>query len=329
MKEKRKKEKVKISQLNSSSFVFDKHSTFTMRKKALISRDPLTRDLLKKLDTYRPDQSKPSEKEIEIKRQQLAKKWNVGIIITAAAKPFVMGLDIINSQERVDCLAPIKFSYDGITVQEMEPLIISNNIAGNPVESFTSPVTGMLAEITLGTLNLSVNLNMLDRNDAKDVKQAVWSIIEKYLPKRKGGDHIVDKPELSFIYDINEKTFSNYVRWYDLHVNECLGFRVIACLEENAQKGIADMPALIDKLKKKRIPVGTKNSFQGEDRIEKGVKLIYHAIHRKKYPSRKDRHETFLNAYDCPDHVAMQCPVSCQYFRKWQERFDTILPAIR
>lgn len=324
-----KKKNIEVRKETAFSYIFDKHSVFTERKKALMSRDPLTKDLLNKLDSYRPNQSEPSEKEIEIKRQELAKKWNVGIIITAVAKHFVTGVPIIGSQARDNCLSPIKFTYDGINIQEMEPLLIFNNIAGNPVESFASPFARMFTEIKPGTLNLSINLSLLDRNDAQDVKRAVWSIIEKYIPKNKPKAKFVDIPELSFIYDCKPKSFSNYVRWYDLHVNECLGFRVIACLEEHARKGIADVSALIEKLKKKRIPIGTKDSFKGEDRIEKGVKLIYQAIHREKYPARKDRHKTFLDVYDCPQHGSVECPTTCQYFKKWQERFDKVLPPLK
>jgi len=155
-----KKKDIEVRRLTKFSYVLDYDGTYTQRKKSLISRDPLAKDLLKKLDEYRPNKSKPSEKEIESLRQKLEDKWNVSILITSAAKPFVTGLPVIENQIRDNCLSPIKFSYDGITVEEGEPLLISNKISGNPIMSFHPPMEGMLFEAKPHELVLHVNLSI-------------------------------------------------------------------------------------------------------------------------------------------------------------------------
>jgi len=320
-----KKKSIEVKQQNQFIYIFDKQTFFTQRKKALISRDPLTKELLKKLDEFRPNKSKPSEEEIETIRQRLADKWNVGIIVTGAAKPFVTGLPVIKNHTKTDCLSPVKFSYDGTTIQEMEPLIIINNIAWNPVESFYPFTTGILRESKVGTIELCINLNLLDQNDAAEIKQAVWSIIKKHLPKNKPKGKVVDIKELSFIYDEKQETFNNYIQWYDWHINELLGFRVIAFLKKEIEKGNTDVKDLINKLQNKQFPIGTRKSYKGEDNVEKGIKLIYEAIHRKKYPAKKDRHETFLDD-DCPVHSPNKCPVSCKHWGKLYDKFNKLIP---
>lgn len=321
----KKKKSIEIKQQTPFTYIFDKQTIFTQRKKVLISRDPLTKELLKKLDEYRPNKNKPSQHEIETIRQKLADKWNISIIITAAAKPFVSGLQVVKNQTKSDCLSPVKFSYDGKTIQEMEPLIICNKTIGNPVESFYPHLAGILNESRLGTLELRINLNLLDRNDAAEIKQAVWSIIEKYLPKKKPKDKIVDARELSFIYDVKQKTFDNYIKWYDWHINELLGFRIIAFLDKEIKNGNTDVSNLINKLKSKRFPIGTQTSYQGEDNRERGIKLIYEAIQREKYPTRKDRHRTFLDEYNCPLHSPNKCTVSCKYQKEWYDKFNKVM----
>jgi hypothetical protein len=322
---KKKKKGIEISQPRQDTYVLDNDTIFTQRKKALMCRDTLTKELLKKLDEYRPNKSKPSEEEIETTRQKLADKWNVGIIITDAARPFVTGLPVIANQKRDNCLSPVKFTYNGIEIQEMEPLIIRNNIAGSPVWAFRPYCKGTLLEAKTNELVLHVNLDLLDKADAREVKLAIWSMIEKNLPKCKPNNKKNDLPELSFIYDIRQNTFDNYVQWYDWHINELLGFRIITFLDKEIKNGNTDVNGLIDKLKNKRFPIGTKKSYKGEDRIEKGVKLIYEAIHQKKYPTRKERHETFLEEYNCPTHSPNKCSISCKYQKKWYDKFQKLM----
>ena len=112
------------------------------------------------------------------------------------------------------------------------------------------------------------------------------------------------------------------MRWYDLHTQEKLGFRAIAAWqntqETNPKRATQVMEQLIQHKAK------CHGSIQSEDRIEKGVKTIYKAIHRVKY-SRKDM-EPIIEEYNCPHH-GTGCPSSCTYYQKWLGRFDRFKPA--
>jgi len=322
----RKRMSVEVKRLNKGCYVLDKETVFTRRKKALISRDQLTKDLLKRLDNYKPHTNKENNK-IEVLKQRLEEKWTVGIIITGAAKPFVTGLPVIANQKRENCLSPIKFSYDGIDIQEMEPLIVSNKIVGNPITSYYPPIAGVLVESNINELVLNVNLSLLDNADAREIKKATWAIIKKHLPQNKTFNRMGDITEISFIYSVKEKTFEDYIRWYDLHIKDGLGFRTIAFLEKEIKNGHSDVNSLISKLMSKRVPIGKKASYPGEDRVEKGVKLIYQAIQRQKYS--KDSRQESLEAYHCPDHSGKQCPPTCAYFKRWNNAFNTAIPIIK
>ena len=322
---------IQIKKLSDFDYVLDRQTIFTQRKKALISRDPLTKTLLKMLDEYRPSKNDPSDEEIESARQRLADKWNVNIIITGAAKPFVTGLPVMKNQIREDCLSPIKFCYDGIEILEMEPLIISNKIAGNPIESSYWPFAGSFSENKAGTVNICVNVSLLDSHDEREMKEACWLIIRKHVPKNKPKSKVVDIQELSFIYDIRTSTFERYMRWYDHHMNETsdrFTFRAIALCEYASKKD----PALYEETKK-RIPERIKiiksscgvrtykgaigETVRGEDAVEKAVKLIYRAIHRKPYPSKKAKQQE----YNCPDH-GVSCKKDCKYLQQFMKDFN-------
>ena len=330
-----KKKGIEVRKLTKDIYVVDYDTIYTQRKKTLISRDPLAKDLLKKLDEYRPNKSNPSEKEIESLRQKLEDRWNVSILITSAAKPFVTGLPVIVNQTRDNCLSPVKFSYDGITIEEGEPLIISNKIAGNPITSFHPPMEGMLFEAKTHELVLHVNLSILDNADARTIKSALWNIIKEYIPKNKSVSKTVDIPEISFIYDIRQNTFENYIRWYDLHMekynqrSECFSFRSIAFCEyvlrknpeqyEETKRRVADRTKVVKSTGGERVYKGViGDNIKGEDAVEKGVKVIYNAIHREPYPSKK----TNLKEYNCPTH-GLSCPTKeCAYLQLFMKNFN-------
>lgn len=328
-----KKQNIKISQLNKFDYILDYNTVYTQRKKLLISRDPLAKDLLKKLDEYRPNKNSPSEKEIESIRQKLENKWNVSILITGASKPFVTGLPVIKNQKRNNCLSPVKFSYDGIEIQEMEPLKIFNKIEGNPIAAFRAPVNGILSESKTSELVLHVNLSVLDNADAGDIRKAFWDIIKKHIPKKKPDNKNIDIPEISFIYDIRQKTFENYIRWYDLNMEKNnktlkgLSFRAIAfceyVLRNNPERYDETKRKIIERTKVVKSTRGEKEykgyigeTIKGEDAVEKGVKIIYRAIHRKPYSSKTKQKE-----YNCPTH-GTSCPINCAYLKSFMHDFN-------
>ena len=78
---------------------------------------------------------------------------------------------------------------------------------------------------------------------------------------------------------LKNPTFDKYLRWYDLR-EEGFSYRTIASVEISKSAGEA-----IEYFRKnKRID---KANVKGEDAVEKGYKVIYEAIHHKKYNSKR------------------------------------------
>lgn len=143
-----------------------------------------------------------------------------------------------------------------------------------------------------------------------------------------------DSRELGFISAMAEDTFVQYLKWYDLHMGgdyqapKGLPFRTIAFDEfgqqkfpdklEVAKRRIAEKTKSIKtsagKEKEIKGPIGAP--VPGEDIVEKGVKLIYRAIHRKAYPSKKRQ-----ELYNCPQH-GKECTDNCLYLKKWMKDFN-------
>jgi hypothetical protein len=56
--------------------------------------------------------------------------------------------------------------------------------------------------------------------------------------------------------------------------------------------------------------------IKGEDNVEKGVKLVYRAVHRKAYPSKKKS-----QLYSCPRH-GDACTKDCAYYKDYMKSFN-------
>jgi hypothetical protein len=316
----RKKKKLELRELTKGSWVLDQDIVFTDRKKALMGRDPLVKDLLDKLASYNPRKDKPSKKEIDELKQDIEKKWNVGVVITGAAQPHIYGLDI--TKESNFPLAPVKIRFPD-KEETMEPLLIFNRTQGYIVESlplypfkYFTPI-----EPSGGAINVEINLNLIDQNDAKAVKDAVWEIVKKQLKGRK--KEIPREPkELKFLYHCHQDKFDNYVRWYDLHIQEKLGFRSIAAWDNTQKTNPKRAEQVLEQLIHHKAQC--HGHIPGEDKIEKGVKKIYRAINRKNY-SRKAI-EPLFEKYNCPHHPRGNCSPSCTYYQDWFDRFNRLNP---
>lgn len=121
---------------------------------------------------------------------------------------------------------------------------------------------------------------------------------------------------------IREATFNNYLRWYDIHTTEKLSFRLIANIEKNRKNNPQCAEEILEKLKSNKIRWGI--SIKGEDAVEKGVKIIYKAIHRTDYSQKKI--EPLIENYNCPKHKS-GCPTSCKYYKNWLGRFNRLMPS--
>jgi hypothetical protein len=145
-------------------------------------------------------------------------------------------------------------------------------------------------------------------------------VIETNLERNEGKSPKWESKECAFIYSLrNEKTFESYLRWYDLAIGtdyqkpNGYSFRTIAFLNYIWLK----YPKLYERTKE-AIASRTKiiQSTKGE-RVEKAVKLIYNAIHRKQYPSKK----THQRQYNCPTHGG-SCPKDCSYLKTFMKDFN-------
>lgn len=184
-------------------------------------------------------------------------------------------------------------------------------------------------------LPIFLDIGGISEKDKTKVTEAVWNIVKTEIKKRKtdmkgqyrGCPAVRDPKELGFISNVTDDVFSKYLKWYDLYITG-LPFRTIAAHEildrecpsraEEGKRKIADNTKTIKTRcgKSKTMRGVVAMSVKGEDNVEKGIKLVYEAIHRKPYPSKKKQ-----TSYDCPEH-GNNCPKECGYLKKWFRNFN-------
>jgi predicted ArsR family transcriptional regulator len=142
---------------------------------------------------------------------------------------------------------------------------------------------------------MEVNLASITRRNLQDVAAEVKKIIStalEYAAPRHG--------ELDFLPTISSKMFDRAIAAYDLHMREGLTLTEIA--------------------KRKR---------WSPDQVEKDVKRIYRAIHRKGYTARRRRIDTpaeGFELYHCDKHAPKECPEGCEYMNDWLTKFNRTSP---
>lgn len=183
-----------------------------------------------------------------------------------------------------------------------------------------------------GHVYIDINCSVLDKNDAKYVKSAVWELVKARLEARqdstksqgqkmrKPASPSNDPPELAPFYHMGEDVFRNYLRWYDIHTKERLGFRLIAFLEPVRKENALAYEQWLAKLRIAKWKVGNDRGLK-EDRVEKGVKLIWLAIHREPYTPKKV--EPVMEEWNCPAH-GNNFSVDCKHCKSLQDRFNRI-----
>lgn len=145
------------------------------------------------------------------------------------------------------------------------------------------------------TVNIEVNLASITGRNLQDVASEVKKIIStalSYAAPWYG--------ELDFLRTISPKVFDRAIAAYDLHMREGLTFSEIA--------------------RRKR---------WSPDRVEKNVKRIYRAIHRKGYTARRRRIDTpaeGIKLYHCDKHAPKECPEGCEYMNDWLTKFNRTSP---
>lgn len=187
------------------------------------------------------------------------------------------------------------------------------------INEFTTP--GYKARGTW--LPILIDISRLNQSDSRWVRKQLWDIIKRQLIKSGSKKPHDEYPECSFLYSLrNERTFQNYLHWYDVHTKHKIGFRLIALYERHKQANEDKGQRFLEAIKTKQFKVGRLE--KGEDKVEKGVKLIYKAIHRKPYPKRDTK--STMEQYKCPAH-GDQCPVSCAHLKDFMSKFNKSMPS--
>ena len=174
-------------------------------------------------------------------------------------------------------------------------------------------------------LPIIVNTSRINKSDAREIKKEIWSIIESNLQKKALKKPWKENKECSFLYSIRkEKTFQNYLRWYDIHTRERISFRLIAKIEEMRSENIENAERFLEKVRNMRTKV--RHHVKQEDRIAKGIKLIWAAIHGGSYTSAKV--EPVIAEWNCPEH-GKNYSQKCKHCKGLYDRFDRIYPMSR
>jgi len=181
-----------------------------------------------------------------------------------------------------------------------------------------------------------INVSRLNKADAKRIKKQLWSLIEGNLEKGMTKKPPEEDEACSFLYKLRqEQTFQSYLRWYDLHVGadyrklNGFSFRAISFCEwvrrnhperyEDAREKVAGTTKVVRSREGERVLRGiVGDHIRGEDAVENGVKVIYRAIHRKAYPSKKTKQKK----YNCATHVGVPCPKNCSYLKAFMRDFN-------
>lgn len=186
-------------------------------------------------------------------------------------------------------------------------------------------------------LPILVNVSRLNKADAKTVKKQLWSIVEANLQINSAKSPTWESEACSFLYSIRrEETFHNYLRWYDLAIGADYqkptgySFRAIALLNniwlkhpelyEDAKEEIANRTKIIRSTRGETVlkgVVGEGEPGEGDDMVGRAVKVIYNAIHRKPYPSKKSKQKE----YNCPAH-GVKCAANCSYLKSFMKAFN-------
>ena len=186
------------------------------------------------------------------------------------------------------------------------------------INEFVTP--GYAPEIFLPIL---IRTSRLNNSDAKKIKRLIWDIIKANLQKGATKKPYDEYAELSFLYSLRkEDTFQKYLRWYDIHTQEKLSFRLIALIDNIYKTNPSQASEALEKFKSKKVQCG--NPIKGEDKVEKGIKSIYKAIHRTDYSKKKI--EPLIEKYNCPQQQN-RCPSTCDYSKKWIARFNRLNPS--
>ena len=279
--------------------------------------------------------------------EELQRKWYCEIhtsvhIVIDEEKTHLFGVFPIDTLWSVifDIPSPVEVPITPSPIKNAWPLddVIIDDTPGDPsLTKVYSPIY---------KLPIFINLSLIDNNDQKLIKKIVIEAVKKHLKKYKNSPQeepdgkflipIFHQKDLMFLYHIKDSTFEQYLKWYDLNIEagsqkpneDTFSFRAIAFLDfierkhpdryEDVKIKIGEITETIKSMRGKKTLKGVIGQpVKGEDKIEKGVKLIYGAIHRNPYPSTKTKQKD----YNCPEH-GLECTKECKYLIDFMKDFN-------
>lgn len=254
-------------------------------------------------------------------------KWQVLLRPDFSSKELSIMVPYTNSEVIWVGTPPLITGYEGVMLSD-ENKYPRLNWSPYPNPFKKSPILFEINEMVTPGYNKSgekwipilINVSRLNKGDAKTTKKQIWSVIEANLQEGRTKKPYDEFEECAFLYHLrNEKTFKNYLRWYDIHVKERLGFRLIAFLERICGENIVAYEKWLEKLRTKKWKV--QHAEKGEDRVEKGVKLIWAVIHREPYTPKKV--EPVMEGWNCPKHGKVHSS-ECKDCKALNDRFNRI-----
>lgn len=294
------------------------------RKQELIRRDPLGMDFDEKLQSWLKERHNVELWEsIENLRKKIKEKWRVNIYIPETT---IQGLTKFWSISG-DPHESVRDAREGSTV-------FLKDDGKLEIYSFNQ---NQLIYCRGHEVPIVIDLSLLTLNDAKKIKTAVWNIVKKYLKspiiseititddenerEGKGWNPSIpesEPKELSRIFHLRERTFKNYLGWYDMKM-EGLPFRLIALIDRGVKDPEKKSQAFENQIAKRRkSKIGKR--VKGESAVRNGFNTIFWAIHRTSPPEHEKDIQT-LTTYNCPKH-GNSCDETCPYLKQFTQKIE-------
>jgi len=288
------------------------------RKYLLMLRDPLVLKLAEIHKQWRSNCfDEALTKEVEQLKGQVRDKWNDGIYWPETTLQGVTDYWLVTTHpyEAVKDMREDAKRKGHLIIEEIDGKL---NLSFRNVSNFIS--------CSPHEITLTINPRILTLNNAKSIKKKVWEVIKLEIEKQDNhpGNLIPsEEPEaLAPILRCRQKTFENYLRWYDQWMRG-LSFRRITYIELTFTDPLKREELFRKCSDAKNITVITssmpddlrRSITAKENAVRKGVDLIYFAIHRTKRFSDSPPEEITTTPHNGRPHKcthdASTCLVDC------------------
>jgi len=334
------------------------------RKFELFKRDPLALELDLLFRKFRAEDHATYaeyEKNDDLEKRILPKKWNVGLKLSSNFKEksdvplywidFYPSHPVVyDARTYIDETLPIlindiKHSPDLLDQYNARGYVFNPGLGGGgydfKTKTFYCPIAKgyiplMIDPGGLNEKNLSIILDEIKsilKNSLKKRKQLTseeWQKKGHSVPKER--QHITrlgDPLELGFIYHIDEETFKKYLKWYDLHMGDDYTkpqgytFRTIAVLERIEKNAPEKVKAVKEYLSGRR-PKGRKSlkGVIGEPvKGEDHVEVAVKLIYQGIHRKPYPARKSKELFFKCPQH-GDNCPRNCKNLQESWKAFN-------